>query len=115
MHFSHWMPLEPERLDAMPASLAAVQVRRAEGPIAYPGGLTTMLLFFYSDDPAATLRRVLGPELDQPGAFGQGPLWFRVAIGPNAETIIARRYQRFVERFHTPPLWQDKLQATPDA
>ena len=104
--FTSWTPLSNEALEAAPVGHAAVQLRRAEGLVQYPRGMNTLVCFLFCDDIEVSLTRLCQQELEQPGALGQGPLWFRYLVTDEAESIIGSRYMRFVQRFGSPPILQ---------
>ena len=54
-------------------------------------------------------QRLFDEELRRPGALGQGPLWFRFMVDPEAPEGITRRMQSFVKRFGEPPRLQQAL------
>jgi hypothetical protein len=107
--FTPWRPLGRAELGDAPKGRAAVQLRRAEGLLSYPRGKSTMVVFLVSEDVVASMERLLGAELDAPGALGHGPLWVRWCVSDDAEQLIGLRYSKFVARFGAEPALQRLL------
>lgn len=108
-HFSGWHPLDSESLARFLApGPTAIQVRVAAGLVEYPRGKSAMVYFcFAATDPKRVLEERFADELEQPGARGWGPLWFRVLKGDHARAELEDRWDAFIERFGRAPLWHD--------
>lgn len=104
--FSSWFPLTAVEVDARaPDGPAAVQLRRAEGLVAYPDGKSAMVFYFFADGSARTaLTSVFADELEAPGVRGQGPLWFRFLEGELARKNLEHLFDEFEDRFGALPV-----------
>ena len=106
--FSSWYELTDENLEAnAPGQKAAIQVRRADGLVDYPSGKSAMVWYGIADDVAGVLRDQFADELDQPGIRGCGTLEFRYYAGPRPRERIEKVAKRFVQRFGSPPVFND--------
>ena len=107
IELSEWAPLTEKLLRARaPDEPAAVQLRRANGLVPYARGKSAMVFYFYAARSARqALLRAFADEVAEPGARGQGPLWFRTAVGgDDVREGLERLYEEFVARFGAPPV-----------
>ncbi|MFB6372552.1 MAG: hypothetical protein ABEN55_05465 [Bradymonadaceae bacterium] len=106
--FSSWYPLTDEGVDEhAPDGPAALQIKRADGLVDYPGGKSAMVCYFYAGDRAAdALRERFGDEIDSPGTRGHGELLFRYLEGQeDAKETLGDVLFKFVKNFGEPPLF----------
>ena len=71
----------------------------------YPTGKSAMVFYFYAaNDARAALKRLFDDEINESGAQGQGPLWFRFLEHPHAEAHLSRLFDDFMMRFGSAPV-----------
>lgn len=106
--FSAWYSLDKEGVEThAPQGPAALQVRLADGLIAYPSGHSSAMVFYcYSSKNAReTLQEIFADELTTPGTRGHGPLWFRFIQGDEVLDTLKRRMHKFQTHFGEFPLF----------
>lgn len=112
MTFSEWYPLTQVGVDlhGIPRP-AAVQIRRASGLVRYPTGRSAMVYYLFAErDMQASLATLFADELTEPGARGQGPLWYRYLAGEGAHAQLVSLFEHFQFRFGAPPVLHEEAE-----